>query len=148
MFTEEITACLEQKEILLTRILDLTKRIEVRCQEPEVDLGHFLDQRAALMERVNKCNRLVDSRLEQMEPQERERCATVMELRIPKAGCADETEQKAFSICTRILSLFEQAAAIDRSARESLRLQSEEAKKKLSELRTPKKQPELFSSDR
>ena len=56
MSTDNIIACLDQKVILLTQIWDLTKQIELRCMQDDIQLDDFLEQRGMFIARINKCN--------------------------------------------------------------------------------------------
>lgn len=56
---ETIRVCLEQKVILMTRLLDVTKEIEQQSLQKEVDIASQLRIRHNLMERIDKCDVLI-----------------------------------------------------------------------------------------
>lgn len=147
MFSEEIRICLEQKSILLTQILNLTKQIEVRCNEPEVKLEHFLDQRGGLMQRVDKCNSLIASLLTQMPPEEQARIRSVLNMTIKENECSEE-ERAALKLVGKCNSLFQRAAALNQSASEAMKQQYEDVKSKIKETNPAGKGQSMFQKFR
>jgi hypothetical protein len=141
MFSEAIMTCLEQKVILMTHILDITKQIEVRCSEPEVNLEHLLDQRKNLMQRVNKCDNLIHNLTEQLPAEQQKR---VLDLLNRTADNCDDEEQKALELIQRCNSLFQRAGSLDRSANEAIKRQYDDAKDHLRQLRKDGKGQNLF----
>lgn len=141
MFSEEIMTCLEQKVILMTQILNITKQIEVRCNEPEVNLEHLLDLRGSLMQRAEKCDNLIFSLTDQLPPEQEDRVKSILNL---TAKDLSENEQKASKLVGDANSLYQQAAALDQSANEAMQRQYDETKSKLRELRKNGKGSNLF----
>lgn len=147
MFSEEIRICLEQKEILLTQILNLTKQIEVRSNEPEVKLERFLDQRSTLMQRVDKCNELIAIQVAQMTPEQQDRVNLILNLTIDEDDCSDE-ERSALELVKKSNSLFQRAAALNKSANDALNRQYEEVKDKIKETHLAGKKQNMFQNFR
>ncbi len=147
MFSEEIKACLEQKVILLTQILNLTKQIEVRCNEPAVELEHFLDQRGSLMQRVDKCDDLMHSCIAQMPPVQQSRVTSILNQNIEEKDCSEE-ERSVLLLADQCNTLFQRAAALDQSANDALKKQYEDVKDKLKEIRKADKGQGMFSGFR
>lgn len=145
MFSREIMICLEQKSILLTDILNLTKQIEVRCREPEIELEHLLEQRGSLMERVEKCSLLLKSLAGQLPSSQQPRALSILDCSMEDKTSCDEEEQKALQLSIQCRSLFQRAAALDRSARESVQSQYEDTALQLKRLRGNGTGTELFS---
>ncbi len=145
MFNEEILTCLEQKKILLTQILNLTKQIEVRCNEPEVELEHFLDQRGALMKRVDMCNNLIDSKIVQMPPEQQSRAAFILNGTSDENDCNPE-ELSVLQLVNQCDTLFHRAAALDQSANDAIKRQHSEVKEKLKQLRKFGKGQDMFQN--
>lgn len=141
MFNEAIMTCLEQKVILMTHILDITKQIEVRCNEPEVKLEHLLDQRQDLMQRVNKCDSLIHSLTGQLPAEQQNR---VLDLLNRTIDDCDSEEQKALELVRRCNSIFQRAGSLDRSANEAIKKQYDDAKDHLRQLRKDGKGQNLF----
>ena len=147
MFSEEIMTCLEQKELLLTQILNLTKQIEVRCSEPEISLEHFLDQRGSLMQRVDKCNNLIESQVAQMLPEQQNRANLILNLKIDEADCGEQ-ERAAFELAKKCSSLLQRAPDLDKSANDLIKHQYEDVKKKIKQTRKPVKGQSMFLNPR
>jgi hypothetical protein len=73
MVSEQMKACAQQKLILMTNIFNITKQIEVRCSQPEINLGDLLDKRQVFLERLEKCNRLISKMVNELPKPEKER---------------------------------------------------------------------------
>ena len=58
-----IVTCLQQKIVIMKNILDITKEIEVQANQPELALGDLLVTRENWIERVDKCDRLIQQEL-------------------------------------------------------------------------------------
>ncbi len=147
MFSEEIRICLEQKSILLTQILNLTKQIEVRSNEPEIKLEHFLDQRSGLMQRVDKCNHLIAFQLSQLPEEEQVRVCSVLDLTAKESDCTEE-EKAALKLVKKCDSLYRRAAALNQSANNALKRQYETVKGKIKELHSAGKSQSMFQKFR
>lgn len=141
MFNQEIMSCLEQKVILLTHILNLTKQIEVRCSESEVDLENLLEQREGFMQRFGKCDDLIRSLVAQLPVDQQKTAQQILNQTIQNCG-ADE--QKALESVRECESLLQRAALIDRAANEALKRQYDDAKQHLKELRKSGNRENLF----
>ena len=144
MLTKDILECLEQKRILMEQILNITKQMEVQAMEESINLGDLLDQRGLLMQRVDKCNLLIQSRLEEQSPQDQERVRAVLAQQIPEENCTSD-ERHAMLLSSEITRLFDQAAALNRSALDLLHVQYEDVKKNLADSKEPGNQNNMFS---
>lgn len=145
MFSQEILLCLEQKEILLIEILNLTKRIEVRCAEPEIHLEHLSEQLGPLIARTEKCDRLIASLVGALPEPEQSAVKNILNRRCEEISL-DGDQKKALRLAEHCAVLFRQAAALHRFATESLTKRRDEAQQKLKELRKPSKSREIFYS--
>lgn len=145
MFSKEILLCLEQKEILLTEILNLTKQIEVRCSEPEITLDHLLEQRAPLIVRAEKCDRLIQSLVRELPESEQSAVKSILGRSCDGNGL-DEDQQKALRLAEHCKVLFRRAAALHQFATENLKKRRDEVQEKLKQLRKPANPQEMFYS--
>ncbi|HEX2985432.1 MAG TPA: hypothetical protein VHO71_01295 [Caproiciproducens sp.] len=143
MFKQEIMVCLEQKKILLTHILNITKQIEVRCKEEEVALEHLLEQRKSFMDRVTLCNHMIQNHLCDIPTEQRLRIELILDGKIAEADC-DADELPALKLVNENAALFQTAAELDKSANEAIRKQYAETRDKLKELRHTGKGNEVF----
>lgn len=146
MFNREMMLCLEQKEILLTDILNLTKQIEVRCGEPEANLEHLLEIRAALMTRCDKCDRLLESLAGQLPEEERAFAAEILHRRNGGRSVAGEEGQRAMALLQHCDVLFSRAAALNRLAMENLKKRRDNVQEKLKQARRAGKPRGIFYS--
>ena len=131
MSNDQIIACLEQKVILLTKILDLTKQIEVRCTQPDIVLDNFLTQRGAYMERIDKCDRLIRSLISQLpDEDDQKRLRQLIDAK-EEVQVFSEEEKTIVHLCKECRSLIQHATAIDRCANQSLKKQYDSLKDKI-----------------
>lgn len=61
---DKITECLNQKVVLLTKIVNITKQIEVQSKNEDMFLDDLLVERGSCIERFNRCNLLVKQQAE------------------------------------------------------------------------------------
>lgn len=115
MLTGEIITFFEQKTVLLTRILDLTKQIEVRCKQKEIDLDDFLKRRRNYLIRIIKCNSLIDAALSQSDPSERERIERILAAEIGEIRLTED-ELNLLHLARRCSELAAKIVCINRNA--------------------------------
>ena len=51
----------DQRIVLLTAILNLTKQIEVQSSQENIQLGDLPEQRQVYVDRLKKCNQMIDT---------------------------------------------------------------------------------------
>ena len=51
----------DQRIVLLTVILNLTKQIEVQSSQKDIQLGDLPEQRQVYVDRLKKCNQMIDA---------------------------------------------------------------------------------------
>jgi len=144
MANDEIVVCLEQKVILLTKVLDLTKQIQVRSKQSDIELDDFLEQRASYMKRVHKCNDLISSITEQIPPNEQKRFNQVLNSEIPEKECNDD-ELLVLDLTKKSTQLLQRTAFLDKSAYEAIKAQYNSVRDKLNQLRKEGKTPSMFT---
>jgi hypothetical protein len=105
MLDENLLICMEQKTILLTHIMNLTKQIEVRCKQTEIIFDNLLEERKAYIDRVAKCNKLIDYILEKTESREKEHLQKILSVSaVAKASTAEEKRLLEYAInCKKYL---------------------------------------------
>lgn len=144
MLTQEFLVCLEQKKILMEQILNITKQMEVQSLEESLELDALLEQRGLLMQRVDKCNVLIQSKIEHCDPNEQERLRSLVAAQLNDETCSPE-EKQALNLVKEINALFHQAAALNRSTLDLLLAQRENTKNRLAELKQQGEQNTLFT---
>ena len=143
----QIIACLEQKVILMTKVLDLTKQIQVRSKQPDIDLEDFLNQRASYMKRVQKCSDLISSLTKQLSPEQQKRMMQILNSTVSEEDC-DGEELTILTLTQNISALFQRTASLDKSAYEAIKNQYNLVREKLNQLRKEGKTPSMFSTHR
>lgn len=145
MQMNQILTCLEQKVIILTQILNLTKQIEVRSNEPNIDLDNFLEQRGAYIVRVNKCDHLIHSLSKDLTVEEQKRLDGILLGELSEAECRDE-ELPILKLSKECIVLLERAAVIDKSARDAIQKQCDELRKKVNDSRQNGNQETMYGN--
>jgi hypothetical protein len=143
MPNSEIITCLEQKEVLLKRVMDLTKQIEVRTRQPDIDLEDFLEQRVPYMKRVQKCDQLIASNIKQMEPKQQTRMKQILNYEIPESQCSEE-ELGILKLAKSCDKLLQRINTLNKSSYDAMKRQYDFVREKLAELRKQGKTPNMF----
>lgn len=141
---QEIATCLEQKKILLTKVMNLTKQIQVRSRQEEIDLEDFLEQRVPYMERAKKCDDLISHMIQQFAPEEQERIVKILKGEIPEEECAEE-ELAVLRLSAECKKTFERIVFFNDSAYKAIHQQYESTRIRLNQLRKDEKRPSMFS---
>lgn len=134
MSYSEIISCLEQKVILMTKILDITKQIEVRCKQTKITLDDFLDKRRDYMHRVDKCNHLISTLSAELAEEEQKRLKKLMS---GTESLQDKTEEETQieELAAKSRMIVQRAASLDRDANELLKKRYNEVREKINESR-------------
>ena len=130
---ESVIICLEQKKIIITDILDITKQIEVQSVQEEVQIDNLIEQRQIRIQRIKKCDDLIKEKLKFLDMTEKENWDKIV--RCDECSLKNDEEKKAFELASEIKKLFIRTAEIDRRAKENLQMQCEEAKENMARLR-------------
>ena len=67
MNLENIIICLEQKIIFIKNIVNFSKQLEVKSQQEDIDFEDVLTKRLQSMERIDKCDFLINRYLSESE---------------------------------------------------------------------------------
>lgn len=146
MSTENIIACLDQKVILLTQIWDLTKQIELRCTQDDIQLDDFLERRGVFIERINKCNGLIGRLTAELPPEQRERMTKLLSGKGTEKDCGSEKEKHILKLSREYRFILQKAAALDQSARDKLRKQCDELREKINQGRRTEGHDGIFQN--
>jgi hypothetical protein len=76
---DTIRICLEQRTIFMTSICDITKQLQVKAAQDEIQFGDLLDTRQDYMNRIDRCNALIQSQLGQLEGDENRLMRSVLD---------------------------------------------------------------------
>lgn len=138
MAYEELLACLDQEEVLLARIRDLSVQIEVQSGLPDPAPGELVQQRQVYFDRLKKCRTRAAALLGKLEPGERERMSAVLSSGVKRDECSAE-ELPLLERGARCRSLVREAAAADRESLEQLKKERDRLQKLVNESRRGKK---------
>lgn len=142
---KEILTCLEQKVILLTEILNLTKQIEVRSKENDIELDNFLDQRGIYIVRVNKCDDLILSLSKSLPLEQQARLQQILHAEYSEKECSKE-ELPLLKLSKECTELLQRAAVLDKSARDAIQEQCNELREKINTTRKNGNQQTMYNN--
>ena len=109
---ENLLPCMEQKVILLTKILDLTKQLEVSSKQKDIDLGNLPAERKIYIDRLLKCHNLIINILNKSEVAEREHLEKILTIKVDRATCNEE-ELKLLEFTQKSQELLSKTIALD-----------------------------------
>lgn len=142
--SEELRACLNQKQILLTRLLNLSRQIEAQCsrEKPE-DPSALIQQRQVYLDRLKKCADRIALLLTKLPPAERERTDAILFARVPKAQCSawERSVMKQEAECR---SLLREISASDAESKRQMKKECDRLQKLVSDSRGKGKNNSLF----
>lgn len=142
-FAKNILDCLEQKKLLMTESLNITKQLEVQSKQEEDEVSEIVDRRQILIDRMKKCDLLINKSLEEMEDSNnREQWSAVIADSEVKTD--DEMLKKAVEYKSEINSLCSQIVDLNKSANENYKSALNRAKQNLIEYRKNNKGSSLF----
>lgn len=130
-----IKICLEQKNIFMTNIVNLTKQIEVKAKQEEIDFEDVLVKREENMQRIDKCNKLIDDNLKDLLSNEKEQVINALRGEIGEE-CQTPILKEISLLAKNYSALLERAIELDKMARECTVNRYNETKQKLSEIRS------------
>ena len=130
---EEVIICLEQKKLFITDVMDLTKQIEVQSNQEDMELDNLLEQRQAKIERMMKCDDLIQDKIGELDSQQQEHWEKI--INGEQCSLENEVEKKASEHVEVIKELTKRTVELQKIAMDNLKAQYEEARDKLSEIR-------------
>lgn len=130
--------CMEQKLILLTKISDITKQIEVRSRQKEISLGDLADQRQLYINRLKKCQQMIESACQCLPPERQERRRQILSGRFAEEDCTAE-EAKLLVLGKKCRVVRQETLSMDAEARERLQKECDRLQKLLHSARKSSK---------
>ena len=127
---ENLFLLLDQKEILIKDIMDLTKRIDIEVKQDEFVLDQLLADRQNRIDRVIRCDKLITQALEGSE--DKAHINRILKGKTEKTN--NEYEEKIKSKSDSIRNYFSRTLEIDKEANTILLSRREEARKMLEEI--------------
>ena len=104
--------CIEQKNILLTSLLNLTKQIEVQANQDEFNLNELLLKRQIFIDRTIKCDEIIKQQIKSFSAEQRELCEAI--LSSDKEKAFDSDQKKAFNLARENDALTEKIININK----------------------------------
>lgn len=133
---EKILLCLEQKNLLMKDILNLTRRIEVKAAQEEVVLDGPLAERQNRIDRLIKCDKLISDEMASIDDESK---SHLRDLLAGKTEVAiGETETKMVELVNGTKAYLSRTLEIDKSAMAILQQKREEARIALVEINNEK----------
>lgn len=114
--------CMKQELILLTKISDITKQIEVQSRQENMNFGGLAASRQVYIDRLKKCRDLIEKACRQLPEDQQERRKKIISGRFPKEECTPE-EVTLLELGKKFNAVLRQTLALDKEAR--VRLQQE-----------------------
>lgn len=127
MTNEQIALCVQQKLILMTNILNLSKEIEVKCSQPEIELNDLLQKRKNFMDRIDMCNALLMKMTDELPTEEKRHIKQVLDGKAEKTTCSDD-ELPILQAAQTYNDYLQQAILLDKNSSQFMRKQYEEMK--------------------
>lgn len=113
---------MNQGLVLLTKISDITKQIEVQSRQENMRLDGLAESRQVYIDRLKKCRKLIETACRQLPEEQRERRKKIISGRFPKEECTPE-EVTLLELGKKTNALLRETLAVDKEAR--VRLQRE-----------------------
>lgn len=141
MENDTLLTCLRQRVILMTGILDLTKQLEVQSKQDAPQMDDLLRQRQACMDRIDKCNALIQKEAAALQLDGYTSLSHFLE-GDPEQAVSDED----FEICSLVQTnreLLRSTITIDANAVQRVQEQKEFTRGKVNDLRFAKNSRKL-----
>ena len=139
---QSIIECLEQKKLLITETLNITKQIEVQSKQEDVDVEELVDKRQILIDRMKKCDVLINKNIDALDSDSRDQWQKI--IKHMDAQISNDREIKAQNLLKDILELNKRTLALDKVANKNINTAYIEAKEELIKVRRKNKTDTLF----
>lgn len=120
----------DQRIVLLTAILNLTKRMEAQSSEEDIQLGDLPEQRQVYLERLKKCNRVIDECEKKANQEDRERLTRILSGKADAKDCTEQ-ERRLAEYAQNSRCLLDSILASDVEARRKIRNECDRIQKLL-----------------
>ncbi len=128
--------CMEQELILLTKISDITKQIEVQSRQDNMNFDGLAESRQIYVDRLKKCRKLIETACRQLPEDQRERRKKIISGRFPKEECTSE-EAKLLELGEKSDTVLRETLALDQEARGRLQRECDRLQKMVHTSRKP-----------
>ena len=117
----ELQACIEQKQVLLTKLRDLSQQIELQCDKSEHrDLADFVEKRQIYLDRLKKCTNRITVLTKKLPPHEQQRMNLILSAKLSKEQCNTE-EIHLLDVEVNCRTLLQQISSYDANSRQKIK---------------------------
>ena len=114
-----LLSCMEQKIILLTKTSDLTKQMEVRSKQEDIEMGDLAAQRQVFIDRLKKCESVIGSCMDGLPEGQQKRQKKILSGDFPKGECS-AAEAKLLGCGVKCRKILLDTLTMDKQVRERL----------------------------
>ncbi len=142
---EELKACVNQEQIFLTRLADLSQQVETQCcrSEPS-DPSPLLRQRQVYLDRLKKCVGRISVLMRKLPSEEQGRMNAVFSARLPKGQCNPE-EMEIMEKEKKCHSLLSEISASDAESARQMKRECDRLQKLVNDSHSKRKKDSPFS---
>jgi hypothetical protein len=130
MSYEILTACAEQKIILLKKIKELSKEIELHSSEPGYSLTELPQQRQMFIDRLQKCDELLYTQINRQAPEDQERIHRILSVGGNESARGAE-ELALYESGVKFRSILRDILAMDSVSIQRIKAEQEQLKKQM-----------------
>lgn len=122
--------CMEQKLLLLTKISNLTKQIEVQSRQKDIEIGNLPEQRQIYIGRLKKCEAIIHNTCCMLPVEKQERSRAILSGKAAQGSCTvEETEFLQYGVKCR--GLLQDILSMDSICRKRLQKECDRLQKLL-----------------
>lgn len=75
---DKLILCFQQKNLFITNILNITKQLEIKTENEEVDFEDLLEKRGEFMSRIDKCTALEKATISSLDEDEKDAIKNIL----------------------------------------------------------------------
>ncbi|MFU0831589.1 MAG: hypothetical protein ACFWUC_01400 [Oscillospiraceae bacterium] len=140
----ELRTCIEQKQVLLTKILNLSRQIKNQCNQPEqMNPSFLIEQRQIYLNRLKKCVDRIGLLVGKLPPQEQNRINTILSAPSPKPICTPE-ESELWDLEVKSRSLLQEICSCDEESKKKMKEECERLRKLVNDSRSKRNNNSLY----
>lgn len=131
---DKVKICLEQKKILLVKIMNLTKQLEARSKQPDIRFEDLPQQRQVYIDRLKKCEKLLSSYINELPEDQSNRLKNIMSGDVLESECKADG-QECFECSAKIRSMLGSIVAMDNEILRNTKKERDKQQRRIKHLR-------------
>lgn len=139
--------CLKQKKVLLEKIMEMSSQMESLSKLPHPDPGTLPQEREVYIDRLKKCNQLIDSHVNRLSSSGQTRVNYALSSNLKKTDCTPE-EFELSECGAACRSLLRDIVATDQVSMERFREESHRLQKFVNQSRQKQNGSMFYNSAR